>query len=228
MRCFLLHGINTFDGGKGYIGQFRPLLIGEGIDAKLHGYSASWLPGLQWALNGGRARELAEVIGDDPCVILAHSNGCAIAMEAAAMGAPVRNLVFLNPALDRKAKLPAHVGRCDVFYTTDDPWTQIAMRLPFHPWGDMGASGYRGADERYVSWNMSKGIRRQACNDVSAYPAATTYTVDGVRVFRNTVEGWLGKRFVPEKHSGVKLGKDPQAFGFWAPLIVEAVVGRLP
>lgn len=228
MRCYLIHGINTFDGGRGYVGQFEPLLRDTGIRPEYFTYGKSWLFGFQWALNGGRARELATVIGDDACVVLAHSNGCAVAMEAASMGAPIRNLVFLNPALDRKAKLPGHVGRCDVFYTTDDPWTRIARRLPFHPWGDMGASGYRGSDERYVSWNMSKGIRRQACAWPELYPHPSLDLIDGTPCFRNTVEGWLGKQFVAEKHSGVKLASDAEAYQFWAPLIVRAVAGRLP
>jgi pimeloyl-ACP methyl ester carboxylesterase len=227
VKCYCVHGVKTFDGGQGYVGQFATLLQQRGLVPELFSYSASWLFGFQWALNGGRARALAELIGNESCAVLAHSNGAQIAFQAAEMGAPIRNIVLLNPALDRRARLAAHVGRCDVFYTTDDPWTWISRWLPLHPWGDAGNAGYRGADERIVSWNMSKGIRRQAVARPELYPAEAIERVDGVAVLRETVNGFRGREFSPDRHTGLKILKDRAAWDFWAPLVADGCAGGL-
>ena len=72
------------------------------------------------------------------------------------LGAPFTQLVFINPALNTKGKktrIGSTVQRVHVWHSPSDKAVRVARWIPFHPWGRMGAVGYKGKDPRYVNFD---------------------------------------------------------------------------
>ena len=101
----------------------------------------------------------------DDAVVYAHSNGAAIAVEAARQGARITTLVAINPALKVKTRFPPSIDRVLVIHTKHDRATKAARffdKIPFiqllipNAWGAMGAVGYNGDDNRVININLSK------------------------------------------------------------------------
>ena len=99
--------------------------------------------------NKSVAKDLAEKfpIGHN---VIAHSNGCAIAVQAARMGMEIETLVCLNPALNVNLKFPKSIKRIYVIYTKHDRATRAARFFDSIPlielvvpdiWGAMGTKG---------------------------------------------------------------------------------------
>ena len=97
-------------------------------------------------------------------ILFGHSNGCAIAVEAARQGAKIDTLVCINPALKVDTKFPESIKRILVIHTKNDKPTQAARffdKVPFiqivipNAWGAMGAKGYTGKDYRVTNWDLS-------------------------------------------------------------------------
>ena len=121
--------------------------------------------------NAVEAKRLAVLLKDNPgSSVYAHSNGCAIAVLAASMGAPIKNLVAINPALKVDTYFPASIKRVLVVHTNNDVPTKAARifdKIPFiellvpNAWGAMGAYGseYAGIDERVINLDLTKNLR---------------------------------------------------------------------
>jgi pimeloyl-ACP methyl ester carboxylesterase len=101
-------------------------------------------------------------------VIFAHSNGCAIAVEAARQGLNIKTLICINPALKCKTKFPDSIERIIVIHTRHDKPTRAARffdKVPLiqilipNSWGAMGAKGYIGNDKRVRNWNLSEYVK---------------------------------------------------------------------
>jgi len=177
----LVHGVNVRDGGRGTTDRLIPFLEAAGLDVLQYDYGWTFVLGARlW--NGRRARRVRELAAHsaDGAVGVGHSNGCAVLWEACRRGAEFGSLVFINPALDRRAAIPPQVHQVDVFWTEDDVPTRISRFLPWNIWGDMGARGYRGQDARGVNWDMKHGIRQRTFEpgrEVAGFRAA--YAVEG-------------------------------------------------
>ncbi len=148
--CYLIHGFNVGDAGKGTTDLLRPEL--EGMGLKVMEVDYGWFGLLRVRLcNEAVARTLASLAEPDS-VAVGHSNGCAIAHRAAQYGAPFGRMFYINPALDRDAELAEQVDRLTVFYSESDSAVKASRWRPWSRWGDMGAVGYQGpADSRIVS-----------------------------------------------------------------------------
>lgn len=138
---YLLHGFNVKDGGAGSTGKLRAGLERAGHTVKEIKYG--WFQRVRVRMcNSSIARVLASM-ADKDSILIAHSNGCAIAYAAAKFGAPFRHVFLINPALDAKLEIP-HVEKVHVFYALSDPWTKLARWIPWSPWGRQGAVGFTG------------------------------------------------------------------------------------
>jgi hypothetical protein len=82
--------------------------------------------------------------------IIAHSNGCAIAVEAARQGLVIDHLVCISPALRVDTDFPDNIKKITVLYTPHDVPTRAARFFKKIPllrrmvpvaWGAMGAKG---------------------------------------------------------------------------------------
>lgn len=148
-RVILVHGFNVRDNGDATVGRLAPYFEMAGFQVKRFRYG--WLR-LLWVrmLNNKFATALASMIepGD---VVVGHSNGACLADMAAWKGAPIGQLVYINPALDRDAPLAPQVGFLHVWYSPSDQPVALARFLVKHRWGNMGATGYRGPYSKRVA-----------------------------------------------------------------------------
>ena len=160
---WLVHGFNVSDGGAHSIGQLRPYFEAAGFEVKTFRYG--WwallmiLPFTARILTRRLARILADVIsaGD---IIAAHSHGCCIAKVAGDLGAPIGQLILINPALDAAVTFASQIGKIQIWHSPSDRPVTFARFIPRHPWGDMGAIGYRGPyDPRVTPYNKENGFR---------------------------------------------------------------------
>lgn len=159
---WLVHGFNVTDGGAGSIGKLAPFFEAAGFEVKTFRYG--WfallmiLPATARLVNRRLARLLADIIraGD---IIAGHSNGGCIAKIATDLGAPAGQLVLINAALDADVTFAPQIGHIHIWHSPSDKPVAIARILPRHPWGDMGAIGYRGPyDPRVTSYNKENGF----------------------------------------------------------------------
>jgi len=153
-RVILVHGFNVRDNGKGTTDGLRIYFESEGFE--VIEFDTGWrgLAGVRLG-NKRRARKLAKMAqsGD---VLIGHSDGCNLINMACwnlfddddVLPACV---VYLNPALNNSTCLAPGVEGALVFHTPSDWVVSIARFLPFHPWGNMGNTGYQGEDTRYMN-----------------------------------------------------------------------------
>jgi hypothetical protein len=159
-RAILVHGFNVRDGGAGSIDKLEPYLLFAGFDVAQFDYG--WI-GLLGARFGTRkhARRLAAMTEPDD-VAIGHSNGCNVIVEAAWRGARFAHVVFINPALDADTALPPQIKRADVWHSPSDRAVRFARFLWFHPWGQMGATGYTGTDKRFRNFDKQNAFARSS------------------------------------------------------------------
>ena len=115
--------------------------------------------------NKQEAKKLARALIENECAnVWGHSNGCAIAVEAARQGGIIKNLVLINPALKINTAFPANIGNIIVIHTKHDKATKAARifnSIPFvglfviNAWGAMGTRGYKGDDDRVINLDFS-------------------------------------------------------------------------
>lgn len=102
-------------------------------------------------------RSIKRLVPACDIIPVGHSNGCALIHKAAELQQEClfNRCVYISPALDRKAELPPLVSRCDVLFNGGDSVVSWSRWMPFHQWGDMGRTGYRGIDVRYNNHDCS-------------------------------------------------------------------------
>lgn len=155
-RVILVHGFNVRDGGLNTVVALRPYFEAAGFEVKLFRYGWTGLLGTYF-LNARFAQILAD-LSEPGDIAVGHSNGCALIHESVHLGATFSQLVYVNPALDRDAALPAGVQRAHVWHSPSDLPVRFARWLPSHPWGNMGSRGYVGADRRFTNYNKETGF----------------------------------------------------------------------
>lgn len=159
---WLVHGFNVKDGGAGSIAKLKPYYEAAGFEVKLFRYGWTALlmifPFTARLLNRRLARLLADVIrpGD---ILGGHSNGALICKLSGDLGAPIGILIIINGAIDSDVTFAPQIGRIQIWYSPSDKPVTFARILPRHPWGDMGAIGYRGPyDARVDAYNKENGF----------------------------------------------------------------------
>lgn len=158
-RVILIHGFNVRDEGDRTVGALAPFLESAGFHVKRPRYGWRGLLGVRY-LNETFSQLIAD-LSEPGDILIGHSNGCAIAVEAAEKSThEFARLVLINPALDSDHLFPANIRRIDVWHSPSDGPVRFAKFLPWHSWGDMGAVGYRGLyDPRVRSYNKENGFK---------------------------------------------------------------------
>lgn len=100
--------------------------------------------------------------------VWAHSNGAAIAVEAARQGAYINTLICINPALKVDTKFPDTIEKIIVIHTNHDEATKAAAffdKIPLigliipNAWGKMGAKGAKNPDARVININYTDELK---------------------------------------------------------------------
>jgi len=145
---YLAHGFNVRSPEK----YFRLGAIFEAAGYPVIRVDYGWTGLLSVAFATERtAKKLADVMVPGS-IIVGHSNGAAIAYRAAMMGAPVRQMILINPALHRHTLFTGEIlSQVDVYHARDDKvvtWGKYWRRFtPLNlfgiksDWGEMGRVG---------------------------------------------------------------------------------------
>jgi hypothetical protein len=148
-RIILVHGIRSSE-GRSNVRKLVPALQAEGLETTVFEYGFIRFFTARW-LNSSLAKRLAAIArpGD---IVVAHSNGCAIAHRASEReNADFGGVVFIQPALD-----PERTTRApwvDVYFNAGDHVTWFAKLLPWHTWGEMGSVGYTGPGSNHTNFD---------------------------------------------------------------------------
>jgi len=158
----LIHGFNErHKVGEPKIAVLRDAIEKAGHICRVHDYG-------HWDLvatrnNSNLARLILPSVGMGDTLV-GFSNGAALIAHLCRLGAPVRRIVLIQPALAKKWKPPASVERWAVFHNAGDlatvagkHWRRVTGVLPWrwqqkHHWGEMGNTGFAGTDDRVVQY----------------------------------------------------------------------------
>jgi len=152
--AFLVHGFNVKDSGKKTTDKLAPFLQSAGYRVVELDYFWTGLMGVRLC-NKKIANVIAQMshLAEGKVFAFGHSNGCAILQAASQFGAQFHQLVFINPALNRKAIVGRNVQYIHVWHSPSDRAVSISKFLPKHIWGNMGAVGYQGPDPRFFNYD---------------------------------------------------------------------------
>lgn len=154
----LIHGYNVHD-PMTTVGRLQKRLPNTYL------FAYGWF-GLTSVLlyNKREAKRLKVFLDENPrSVVYAHSNGCAIAVLAAELGAKIQTLVCINPALKVDYKFPDTIKNVCVVHTSHDKPTKVARfldKVPFiqllvpNAWGAMGSDG--AEDKRVKNFDFTQ------------------------------------------------------------------------
>lgn len=160
MTVYIAHGFNVRDPRVFFkVGQAFAAANYEVVEI-YYGWTGIITARIAVAREGRRLAEIAKP-GD---IAIGHSNGCAVIARALELGAPLRQVMFINPALDKNRTLES-VERADIYYARDDyavlfgkylrwfsPLRLIGMETT---WGEMGRTGYRGSALNHFNFNLA-------------------------------------------------------------------------
>jgi len=166
MKVALLVHCFASKGGKGSTDLLRPFFEDAGYHVAELDYRWTGLIGVR-TCNKKLAQSWAgwcQIVASyaDEIIGVGHSNGAAILRASAWLDAPFTQLVFINPALNTKGKktrIGPLVKWVHVWHSPSDKALRIARFLPRHPWGRMGAIGYKGNDPRYINYDKQNDFR---------------------------------------------------------------------
>ena len=155
----LVHGFNVKNPMK-TVGKLK------GFVKNTYLFDYGWF-GLMSVLmyNKREAKRLKKIIDKDcGSNVIAHSNGCAIAVEAARRGAKIETLICIAPALKVDTVFPKSINKIVVVHSKGDKPTKAASffdRIPIiqllipNAWGAMGAKGSVIDDDRVSNVDVS-------------------------------------------------------------------------
>ena len=164
----LIHGYNVFNPEK-TVGKLRTFFETRGCPTIMIDYGHTGLIETRFK-NPKIAKKIAGIINaikqSEPnrrIILVGHSNGCAIIHIATNdFKAAADEVVYINPALEKHLSPGNNVKHCSVWHSPSDKPVKWARRLSkiipkkwfnARPWGEMGAVGYMGQDERVTNFN---------------------------------------------------------------------------
>ena len=158
-KLYLIHGFNVKDNGAATTGAIKELLEAKGFDVTEITYG--FFHRLRVRLcNKGIASTIASLV-EPGSTCVAHSNGAAITYLACELGAPFKNVTFINPALDKNKALASQVEHVQIWYSPHDKWTGLSKFIPNSVWGAQGRVGYKGPyDYRYEQYDQEELLGR--------------------------------------------------------------------
>lgn len=160
--AILVHGFNVVN-PELTINKLRPYF--ENLDILVETFNYGYVP-LVWQIrqrNPALAKRLAGRVTHWKnrgyrVIVCGHSNGCAITHIAARDHGTVIDVAqFVNPALDEHLDPAPNAGKIFIYHNREDQPVRASEWLSWmarwvpgwydaRPWGQMGATGYRGSE----------------------------------------------------------------------------------
>ena len=159
MKIVLVHGFNVRDGGRRSIDQLADSLRRRGhtVDTDTADYGWHGLIKVRFFHGSAVRRIRAALMSAD--AVITHSNGANYATKALKKINSKKIVVHISPALNKRSKPPKSVGTQHVFHTRHDNAVQWGKYVLFHPWGNMGAYGYAGKDNRVTNHDYTNRVK---------------------------------------------------------------------
>ncbi len=178
MDFVIIHGFNVRDGGKESIDKIINPLKELCPEANIIEADYGWLGffGVRFFTNWIAKNKIAPLIPDGATVIC-HSHGAVMALKTVYYGAKIKNLVLINPALDKDTQFPCSIEKILVYANEDDWIVSASMIRPFLPWGEMGRTGYIGYDERVQNIFTKPVFRVSGHSDIFNRPYVLTMDI---------------------------------------------------
>ena len=152
---YLIHGFNVRDDGADTVDTIRSYLEIAGEEVTDIDYGHFHRIRVRMC-NKGLALALSKLV-EPGSTCIAHSNGGALAYLACEFGAPFKNVILVNPALDADKAIADQVDNVQVWFSPHDKWTNLAKYIPFSTLGAQGRKGYTGKeDSRYEQFNQDQ------------------------------------------------------------------------
>ena len=156
MKFVLVHGFNVRDGGSHTVDKLAPFILSSGhqvdLDEGDYGFFNIWMVRLFKSWRKSRVLYRLAKAFETADVIITHSNGANFTTQALDLLPEEYNnellVIHISPALDRDTEIPQSIRGQLVLHTPHDGWVKLSSLLWFHPWGRMGAVGYKGSDNR--------------------------------------------------------------------------------
>lgn len=167
-RVVFLHGWNVKDGGEGTVDTLVPFFNEWGWDTDKDEADYGFI---FWRMLSivGRALFTKKIIKrivpalEKADLIITHSNGANFATRALKLLPEemhnTKVVVHFSPALNKKTKIPPAVKSQLVVHTRHDKAVKAAKFLLLSNWGNMGAVGYMGYDQRNTNLDATNFIR---------------------------------------------------------------------
>ena len=153
MRIALVHGFNVKDGGKRTVDMLAPTLEDRGHDVDKDTMDYGYHNLIKVRFNNRDA--IARIAGalEQADAVVTHSNGGNYVMQAVRRTSSPIIIIHVSPALNRKIDVPPMVTHMRVMYSRHDMAVRCSRRFLWfgHPWGAMGAYGYKGQDSRVIN-----------------------------------------------------------------------------
>ena len=174
----LVHGINTTLSIE-TVGKLRTFFECRGCPVVAVNYSYTGVMAAR-SKNPKVAKDLAKIIRKTkaaepgrPVIVIGHSNGCAIIHIASTnFRAEIDTAIYINPALKKDLAIGSRVNECHIWHSPSDSPVKWSKRLSkiipsswfdARPWGEMGATGYIGNDERMINFNKEDDFMISSC-----------------------------------------------------------------
>lgn len=144
-RFILVPGVLDRDGSK-TVATLVPRLKERGHEVTI---IPLWMTGIITALLSKRllGATIASLLPRS-CVLIGHSHGCRLILEAVKRGASPKAIILVNPAVPSNYAWPKNLKNALVWYVPTDLVVLLSGLMP--TWGWMGRVGWR--DKR--AWNL--------------------------------------------------------------------------
>lgn len=163
----LVHGWNVRDGGAKTVDTLESYLVKNGwtVDKDSADYGFIFWRMLsflgRWFKTKGIVKRLVPAM-EKADLIITHSNGANFANRALKLleikHINTKIVVHISPALNKCTKIPPAVKAQLVLHTRWDSAVNLAKWIPFSRWGNMGAVGYAGTDQRNTNIDRTNKV----------------------------------------------------------------------
>ena len=174
-RIRLIHGFNVSDQGLNSVGnlkrELRNYIEEHHLNIELEIVSYPWAFVLTVALKNRAVVNYIVETSKPGDLLIGHSNGCWIALQASEIIDDIHYLMFINPALHVRHEFPLHIKKAIVVFSPGDRavwlgklWRRFTNLFPWrwyrkHGWGEMGRKGYLGKHKNVINYEVEKKYR---------------------------------------------------------------------
>lgn len=147
-RIILIHGVRATKDNMEKMARLADVFKQAGFEVVVpkYGFVSALIVGLFKWIDVRIAETLSAFVGPED-ILLGHSNGGTIAYLIT-QKLQVDGVVLINAALE--SDILPNAKFIHIYYNSGDNVVWLSKFVPFHPWGDIGKTGYTGPHDKRV------------------------------------------------------------------------------